>query len=225
MRIVLENVTHRFDDRLVLDHVDLTLTERRVGIVGANGSGKSTLIRLLNALVLPDDGRVTVDGIDVRADPKAARRTVGFVFQNPDNQIVMPIVAEDVAFGLRGRGLDKAEVARRVDAALERFGLEHLRDRTVHRLSGGEKQLAAIAGVWATRPRLLVMDEPTTALDLRNRRRVIAAIRGLEEPVIAATHDLDWLGEFDRVLLLDAGRVIADGPADEVRARYRELNA
>jgi len=223
--VVLESVTHRFDGRTVLADVDLRLTERRVGVVGANGSGKSTLIRLLNALVLPDRGRVTVDGIDVRADPKAARRTVGFVFQNPDNQIVMPIVAEDLAFGLRGRKLDKAEVARRVDAALARFGLEHLRDQPAHRLSGGEKQLAAIAGVWITRPKLLVMDEPTTALDLRNRRLVIEAIRGLDEPVIAVTHDLEWLTEFDRVLLLDAGRVIADGPADAVVALYREMNA
>lgn len=223
--IVLENVTHRFDGRVVLNDVSLTLTERRVGIVGANGSGKSTLIRLLNALVLPDEGRVSVDGRDTRTDPKAARRTVGFVFQNPDNQIVMPILAEDLAFGLRGAKLGKAETTRRVEAALARFGLESLRDRPAHHLSGGEKQLAAIAGVWITSPRLMVMDEPTTALDLRNRRRVIETVRSLEQPVIAVSHDLDWLVEFDRVVLLDAGRVAADGFPVEVVARYRELNA
>lgn len=225
MRVVLENVTHRHEGRVVLDRIDLTLTERRVAIIGANGSGKTTLIRSLNALVVPDEGRVEVDGVDPKRDPKAARRTVGFVFQNPDHQIVMPIVREDVAFGLRGARLDKAEVARRVDRALERFGIGDLGDRPAHRLSGGEKQLAALAGVWVTRPRLMVMDEPTAALDLRNRRRVIETIRSLEIPVIAVTHDLDWLDEFERVLLLDRGRVIADGNPIEIARRYRTLDA
>jgi biotin transport system ATP-binding protein len=221
--IRLDNVRHRFAGHLVLDGITLALEERRVAIAGANGSGKSTLVRLLNGLVIPDEGRVTVDGEDVRTDPKAVRRRVGFVFQNPDNQIVYPIVEEDLAFGLRGQRLDKAETARRVTAILARFGLENLRERPAHKLSGGEKQLLAIAGVLVAGPRVLVLDEPTTLLDLRNRRRVIDAVASLEERVIAVSHDLDWLESFDRVIVMDGGRIVRDAPPADALPFYRAL--
>lgn len=221
--ILIENVRHRFGGRLALDGIDLRLSERRIGIVGANGSGKSTLIRLLNGLVVPDEGRVVVDGADVRADPKAARGRVGFVFQNPDNQIVYPIVEEDIAFGLRGRKLGKEETARRVAAVLDRFGLSELRQNATHRLSGGEKQLLAIAAVLVMEPAVVVLDEPTTALDLRNRRRVVDAIGTLAEPVIAVSHDLDWLAGFERVIVLDGGRVVKDDRPEVALPYYRAM--
>jgi biotin transport system ATP-binding protein len=220
--IVLEAVSHDFDGRPVLDGVDCALGERRVGIVGANGSGKSTFARLLNGLVLPRSGRVLVDGVDTKKDVKAIRRKVGFIFQNPDHQIVMPIVAEDLAFGLKARKIPKSEIDARIDAALARYDLGHLRERPVHLLSGGEKQLVAMSAVLVTEPEFVVFDEPTTLLDLRNRNRVAAAIDVLPHPVVVVSHDLDLIAGFDRVLMIEDGRIAADGLPGEVLPFYRE---
>lgn len=222
--IELREVSHSFGERPVLRGVTLTLAERRIGVVGANGSGKSTFARLLNGLLLPSRGAVLVDGIDTRRDARAVRRRVGFVFQDPDVQIVYPTVEEDLAFGLKNLRLDKAEVARRVDAALDRFGLAAQRRQSAHVLSGGEKQLLAIAGVLAMEPATVVFDEPTTLLDLRNRRRIAAAIRDLPQQAIVVTHDLDLLAGFDRVVALDGGSVLADGaPAAVIDAYVRRM--
>ncbi|MBN9024375.1 energy-coupling factor ABC transporter ATP-binding protein [Kaistia sp. MMO-174] len=220
--IVLEAVSHDFDGRPVLDGIDLALPERRIGVVGANGSGKSTFARLLNGLVVPRAGRVLVDGVDTRKDIKAIRRKVGFVFQNPDHQIVMPIVAEDLAFGLKARRIPKGEIDARIDAALARYQLDHLRERPVHLLSGGEKQLVAMSAVLVTDPEIIVFDEPTTLLDLRNRNRVAAAIEELAHPAVVVSHDLDLIAGFDRVLMIEEGRVAADGQPGEVLRFYRE---
>ncbi|MET4634661.1 energy-coupling factor ABC transporter ATP-binding protein [Kaistia defluvii] len=220
--IVLEGVSHDFDDRPVLVEINLALPERRIGIVGANGSGKSTFARLLNGLVLPKIGRVLVDGIDTKKDVKAIRRKVGFVFQNPDHQIVMPIVGEDLAFGLKARKVPKAEIASRIDAALARYNLGHLRERPVHLLSGGEKQLVALSAVLVTEPEIVVFDEPTTLLDLRNRNRVAAAIDALPHPALVVSHDLDLIAGFERILMIEDGRVAADGLPSEVLPFYRE---
>ncbi|MFI5412243.1 energy-coupling factor ABC transporter ATP-binding protein [Kaistia sp. UC242_56] len=220
--IVLEGVSHDFDDRPVLVEIDLALPERRIGIVGANGSGKSTFARLLNGLVLPKIGRVLVDGVDTKKDVKAIRRKVGFVFQNPDHQIVMPIVGEDLAFGLKARKVPKAEIASRIDAALARYNLGDLRERPVHLLSGGEKQLVALSAVLVTDPEIVVFDEPTTLLDLRNRNRVAAAIDALPHPALVVSHDLDLIAGFERILMIENGRVAADGLPSEVLPFYRE---
>ncbi|MCX5579980.1 energy-coupling factor ABC transporter ATP-binding protein [Kaistia terrae] len=220
--IVLEAVSHDFDGRPVLVEIDLALPERRIGIVGANGSGKSTFARLLNGLVLPKTGRVLVDGTDTRKDVKAIRRKVGFVFQNPDHQIVMPIVGEDLAFGLKARKIPKGEIDSRIDAALARYNLGHLRERPVHLLSGGEKQLVALSAVLVTDPEIVVFDEPTTLLDLRNRNRVAEAIEALPHPTLVVSHDLDLIAGFERVLMIEDGRVAADGLPDEVLPFYRE---
>ena len=154
--IEVSGVNHHFGDRHVLKDVTLTISERRVGVAGANGSGKSTFARLLNGLLIPDEGRVRVDGIDSREDVKALRRRVGFVFQNPDNQIVFPVVEEDIAFGLKNAKLAKDEIPRRVDAVLRRYRLGHLRDQATHLLSGGEKQMLALAAVLVMEPRYVV---------------------------------------------------------------------
>ena len=208
--IELEGVSHRYGDRTVLAGLELTLTEQRIGIVGANGSGKSTLARLLNGLVVPTSGRVRVDGLDTRRNGAAVRRRVGFVFTDPDAQIVMPTVAEDVAFSLRRSGLTKAEVAARVAAALERVDLAGHADHPAHLLSGGQKQLLALTSVLVTAPAVLVCDEPTTLLDARNARRVLALLTELPQRVVLVTHHLEQLEDFDRVLVVDEGRVVAD---------------
>jgi biotin transport system ATP-binding protein len=211
--------------RTVLDAVTVRIDEPRVGIVGANGSGKSTFARLLNGLVLPTSGRVRVDGLDTRAEGREVRRRVGFCFTDPDAQIVMPTVAEDVAFGLGRSGLSRDEVDARVASALSGMGLAHLADNAAHTLSGGEKQLLALCSVLVTEPHLLVLDEPTTLLDLRNAARIARAVEELPQQVVLVTHQLDLLDGFDRVLVFDEGRLVADDrPAVAVPA-YRGLMA
>nr|WP_208384008.1 ABC transporter ATP-binding protein [Modestobacter marinus] len=221
----MRGVGHRYGDRVVLDGIDLTLTERRVGVVGANGSGKSTFARLLNGLVVPTSGRVLVDGLDTRTQVRAVRRRVGFVFQDPDAQIVHPTVAEDVAYGLENQGVPAEERAVRVAEVLDRHGLAGHADHPAHLLSGGQKQLLAIAGVLVMRPARIVFDEPTTLLDLVNARRIAELIAGLEQRVVVVTHQLDLLDGFDRVLVVDGGRVVEDADPRVAVSAYRALMA
>jgi biotin transport system ATP-binding protein len=225
--IELTGVAHTYGTgpiaRTVLHDLHLRLSEQRIGVIGANGSGKSTFARLLNGLVVPSSGRVIVDGLDTRSDAKAVRRKVGFVFTDPDAQIVMPTVAEDIAFGLRRRGLDKTQIARRVDAALASYGLADHGDHPAHLLSGGQKQLLALASVLVTEPETLVMDEPTTLLDLANSRRIADLVTSLPQQVVMITHHLHLLEGFDRVLVFDGGAVQFDGAAADAVAHYREL--
>ena len=220
--IELRHVSHHYDERPVLRSLSLTLRERRIGVVGSNGSGKSTFARLLNALLLPAAGQVLVDGLDTRQDPKGVRRKVGFVFQNPDHQIVFPVVEEDLAFGLKNLKLPPAEVEARIGEVLDRYDLGEYRQHPSHLLSGGQKQLLAISGVLVMRPEYVVFDEPTTLLDLRNRNRVAAAIGELPQTAIVVTHDLDLLRDFERVLVFEAGELIADAPPAEALRVYRE---
>lgn len=216
--IELDGVAVRLGERDVLREVSLRLEERRIALVGANGSGKSTLARLLNGLVLPTSGRVEVDGLDTARDGAKVRRKVGFVFTDPDAQIVMPTVAEDVAFSLRRHRLDRFERDRRVAETLAAFGLDGHADHPAHQLSGGQKQLLALASVLVTEPEIVVADEPTTLLDLRNTRQIAERIERLSQRVVMVTHDLPLVAAFDRVLVVHDGRVVADdepGPALE----------
>ena len=219
----LLGVGHAYGERVVLTDVGLHLTEHRIGIVGANGSGKSTLARLLNGLVLPSAGRVLVDGMDTRTSGRGVRRRVGFVFQDPDAQIVHPTVAEDVAYGLANQGVPAAERAERVAGVLERFGLAGHADHPAHLLSGGQKQLLAIAGVLVMGPARIVFDEPTTLLDLVNTRRVARIIGELDQQAVVVTHHLELVEDYDRVLVVDGGRLVADGPPASSLPAYRRL--
>nr|WP_198663993.1 ABC transporter ATP-binding protein [Jiangella endophytica] len=221
MVIEVDAVTHRYGERTVLRDVTVTLTEQRVGVIGANGSGKSTFARLLNGLVLPSSGSVTVDGLSTRRSGAEVRRSVGFVFTDPDAQILMPTVAEDVAFGLRD--LPRSEVPARVAEALASFGLAGHADHPAHLLSGGQKQLLAICSVLATEPKVLVCDEPTTLLDLRNTRKVLTLLAELPQRVVLVTHDLDAVLAMDRVLVFDDGRLVFDGRPQEAVEFYVDL--
>src|SRR5690606_2573919 len=162
--IRFDGVGHAYGDRTVLADVDLTLTERRIGIVGVNGGGKSTLARMINGLVVPTSGTVTVGGLDTRRKGAAIRRRVGFCFTDPDTQIVMPTVEEDVDFSLRRSGLNREERRRRVAQVLETYGLAGHAEHPCHLLSGGQKQLLALAAVLVIEPAVVVADEPTTLL-------------------------------------------------------------
>lgn len=223
--IEVAGVSHRYGERSVLSDVDVRLTEQRIGVVGANGSGKSTFVRLLNGLVLPTSGRVSVDGLDTRSQGREVRRKVGFCFTDPDAQIVMPTVAEDVAFGLRRRGTSKTDARIRVEETLAAYGLAGHGDHPAHLLSGGQKQMLALASVLVMEPAVLVMDEPTTLLDLRNASLVARVVAALPHQVLLVTHHLDLLDGFERVLVFDEGRlVLDDAPATAVR-HYRRLMA
>ena len=209
--------------RVLLHPTTLDLDQHRVAVIGANGSGKSTLLRLLNGLVLPSAGDVLVAGLDTRRQGRDVRRLVGFVFTDPMAQLVLATAADDVELSLRPLIKDRA--ARRAEALrlLSERGLAEVADQSVYDLSGGERQLVALTSVLAAAPRIVVADEPTTLLDLRNRDRVRAAIAALDQQVIVATHDLDLAAEAERVLVIEAGRVVADGEPGEAIAAYLRL--
>lgn len=209
--------------RTILHPLTLALTERRVAVIGANGSGKSTLARLVNGLVEPTSGTVRVGELDTVRHGAAVRRRVGFVLTDPDAQIVMPTPLEDVALSLRRAGVPRREREDRSRQVLARFGLADRAEVSVHALSGGQKQLLALAAVLATEPQVLVCDEPTTLLDLRWRARVDALLAGLEQQVLLVTHDLDAAVRADRVLVVDEGRVVFDGNPAAGVAAYRQL--
>ena len=219
--IDLLDVTVVLGGRRVVDRVSLHVTEHRLGIIGANGSGKSTLARVIAGLVTATSGRVRVAGLDPAHDGRAARERIGFCFADPDAQIIMPTVREDVEFSLRRSGLDKTARAARVAQELERFGLSHLADAAAHRLSSGEKQLLALASTLVREPALVICDEPTTLLDLRNATEMAEVLYGLPEQLVIVSHDLALLERCERVIRLDDGLLTDDGAPGEVIDRYR----
>ncbi|MBH5298182.1 energy-coupling factor ABC transporter ATP-binding protein [Corynebacterium ulcerans] len=221
--IIFDNVSVAYEDLPVLDSVSLSLKEHRVGIIGANGGGKSTLVRLINGLSDPSSGTVVVDGLDVATQGKMVRRKVGFVFSDAENQIIMPTVKDDIAFSLRRLKLDKETRRKRIATVLARFGLESHAEHSPHVLSGGQKQLLALASVLVIEPEIVIMDEPTTLLDMRNRAHIKTIIEGLEQQVIVVTHDLDLLSNFDRVLCVHNQKILFDGPPESVIAQYVSL--
>lgn len=223
MEIRFEQASASHEGRVALHPLTLTLRERRTGIIGLNGSGKSTFARLINGLVRPASGSISVSGLDTVRDHKAVLGAVGFIFQNPQNQIILPVIADDIALGLRNRKMTKDAEQAAVNGILDRLGIGHLARRRAHELSGGELQLAALAAVLVTEPQLVILDEPTNQLDLRNRAVVERIIGSLDESLIVISHDLDLIAGFERVLLFHEGRLLADGPPDTVIARYRDM--
>lgn len=221
--IRFDDVALAYDERIVLHPFNLTLNEQRIGIIGANGNGKSSLVRLINGLHDPTRGTVSYNDLDVAQKGKQVRKQVGFVFSDADNQIVMPTVAEDLAFSLRRSKLSKQERQERVDAMLHRFGLANHADQSPHLLSGGQKQLLALASVLIIEPQTIIADEPTTLLDVRNRMKLKKVFSSLEQQLIVVSHDLDFLSDFERVLCIHDGGIYADGPADTVIPAYLAL--
>ncbi len=217
-----EQVTYRYPDgHEALHDVSFELKHgEKAAVVGANGAGKSTLLLHTDGLLLPTSGRVVVGGVPVtRRTLPTIRRTVGYLFQQPDDQLFMPTVGEDIAFGPANMALDDAEIERRVVNALEAVGALELRDHSPAHLSGGQKKRVAIATILAMEPSILVMDEPTAALDPQARRQLIELIRTFDHTTLIATHDLELVHELcPRTLLLHDGRLVADGPTSDVIA-------
>ena len=227
--IEFQNVDFSYEkDRKVLHDMSFSIGRgESVGLIGANGAGKSTIMKLLLGLLGPDSGKVLIDGIEVKKDTLGdIRAKLGFVLQNSDNQMFMPTVYEDMIFGPLNYGLSREEVDRRVDEVLGRLGLEYLKNRYNHKISGGEKRMAAIATILAMEPEAILMDEPTSALDPYNRRIVINTIKGLPQTRLIASHDLDMiLDTCDRVILISGGRIAADGPVREILTDRELLEA
>jgi len=219
--IDLDAVSVRLGEGTALEDVTLRVDAPRIAVIGENGSGKSTFARLVAGLVTATAGETRILGLDPVRQAAELRRRVAVVFSNPDAQIVMPTVAEDVAFSLRSERLGREETARRVEDALKRFGLSALRDRSSHELSGGQKQLLALAGAFVRRPELVVADEPTTLLDARNSRLVASHL--LEEAghrLVLVTHDLALAARCETAVLFSGGRVEAVGRPRDVIADY-----
>ena len=208
----------------VIDHLSFSIHKgESVGLIGANGAGKSTIMKLMLGL-LQGEGQILVDGLPVeKKNLPVIRQKIGFVLQDSDNQMFMPTVYEDMIFGPLNYGLSKEEAETRVDRVLRDLNLEELKHRHNHKLSGGEKRMAAIATILAMEPEMVVMDEPSTALDPCNRRTVINTINRLPQTKLIASHDLDMiLDTCQRVILLSHGRIAADGDTDTI-LRDKEL--
>ena len=212
-----------YDGEQILAPLTVSLSEQRIGIIGSNGSGKSTTVRLINGLIEPTSGQVLYDGLTPVKRGKEIRKRVGFVFSDAESQIVMPRVSDDVAFSLRRFKLPREEVKNRVAEVLERFDLADRAENSPHTLSGGEKQMLALASVLVIEPDTIIADEPTTLLDLRNRRRIVRELMSLDQQLIVVTHDLEMLRGFDRVLVIDDGAHAYDGTPDDAIAFYTNL--
>ena len=218
--IEFRNVNFAYEkERPVLRDLSFRIAEgEAVGLIGANGAGKSTVMKLLLGLLFPASGEILVDGtrVEKKSLPEI-RRKLGFVLQNSDNQMFMPTVYEDMIFAPLNYGLSREEAEKKVDAALEKLGMQELKHRHNHKISGGEKRMAAIATILAMEPEAVLMDEPSSALDPCNRRRVINIIRELKQTKLITSHDLDMiLDTCQRVILLDRGQIAADGPAEQI---------
>jgi biotin transport system ATP-binding protein len=226
MLIEFDRVSVAFEGTTALAEVTLKLDQKRIGVIGLNGSGKSTFARLLNGLVKPTSGSLSVGGINPADDAKAARAQTGFIFSNPDVQIIMPTVLEDVAFSLRGSGLKRAEVESKSRAILKRFGIEHLADQAAHSLSSGQKQLLAICAILVTEPKLIVADEPTALLDLVNSRRIARTLLSdLPQQIVLVTHDLELAAGCDVVLRFADAKLVQVGEPSSVISAYLADNA
>jgi len=212
-------------DQPVLRDLNFKINKgERVGLIGANGAGKSTLMKLLLGLLPCKNGEISVNGLPVRKENLAQiRRILGYVLQDSDNQMFMPTVYEDMMFAPLNYGLSREDAEKRVDDVLAQLGLTELKHRYNHKISGGEKRMAAIATILAMEPEILLMDEPSTALDPCNRRQVINTVRSLPQTMLIASHDLDLiLDTCGRVILLSQGEIAADGPVNVI-LRDREL--
>ena len=213
----------------VLKGIDLDINKGEfVAVLGHNGSGKSTLAKCINAINLPEEGSVVVDGMDTKNDDEllAIRQKVGMVFQNPDNQIVATIVEEDVAFALENMGVEPKEIRRRVDDALKTVGMYEYRLHAPHKLSGGQKQRVAIAGIIAMRPECILLDEPTAMLDPHGRDEVMKTIKMLNEQgvtIVLITHYMEEAAQAQRVVVIDGGEIVLDNEPKKIFSQVQVM--
>lgn len=219
--IILTDVTLKRGPRTIMDGLSLTLSEQRIGLIGHNGSGKSTLARLINGLLLPDQGTVSTFGLATKEKRAELPAHVGFIFQNPDHQIIFPSVEEELAFSLEQTGLDRKKARKEARHWLAEVGREDWAERPVHELSEGQKQLVCIFAVLIMKPRLIILDEPFSSLDARTVRYLRALIASWPQQVIMISHDLTSFAGYDRIIWMEDGTVRMDGAPDAVLAAYQ----
>lgn len=218
--IQIQSLSCHYGDKAVLDTVTLELSEARVGIVGRNGSGKSTLAKAISGLIRPEQGRILINGVDVLKDRKAALSAVGILFQNPDHQIIFPTVEEEISFGLRQLGRSKTDAAAETSNLLANFGKSNWAKRPVSTLSQGQRHLVCLMSVLAMAPSVIILDEPFSGLDIPTTRALQKRLNQLDQTLIHITHDPSVIADYDRVIWIEAGKIIADGAPDTVLPDY-----
>ncbi|WLD57845.1 energy-coupling factor ABC transporter ATP-binding protein [Salinispirillum sp. LH 10-3-1] len=219
--VSLSGVSLKREGKTVLKDITLALAEPRIGLVGHNGSGKSSLVRLLNGLLQTDAGSIEVHGVSPKQGPEKMSAHVGFIFQNPDHQLIFPTVLEELAFGLRNQGHSRQEAELLSFDFLDRYDRAEWAERPVHSLSDGQKQLVCIFAVLLLQPKLLILDEPFSALDLPTRYQLLDLLASLPQQVIMISHELETFSDFDRILWLDHGSVRMDDTPPTVLAAYQ----
>nr|WP_321457860.1 ABC transporter ATP-binding protein [uncultured Cohaesibacter sp.] len=220
--IVLKGVNHLLNDKPFFKDLSLTLSEKRIGLIGRNGSGKSTLARMISGLVEPQSGEILVHGVDIAKDRKRAIETIGLIFQNPDHQIIFPTVEEEIAFGLESLSGNRKEARKTARAFLQSFGRLDWAERGTFTLSQGQRHLVCLMAVLAMQPKAVLFDEPFAGLDWPTTRRLYRWLDELEQQVVLVTHDIDHLESYDRILWLEKGQLIADGSPSDILPKYRE---
>mgnify|MGYP001585991010 FL=1 len=219
--IEIRNLSFGYEDELILRNINLEIKEGSyTAIIGANGSGKTTLAKHLNSLLLPAKGSVIVDGIDTKKNQAEVRKKVGFVFQNPEDQLIYSIAEEDIAFGLENLGIETGKMRSMVAGVMKEFGIENLAKRNVNMLSFGQKQLVALAGILVMNPEYIVFDEPTTMLDNKNKKTIMAMIKKLNKKnrigMILVTNIIGDIKDSDKVMVMDKGKVSFYGNKSEL---------
>ncbi len=221
-RISLHKVRYQVNDNIIVDNLNLEVTEKKVGIVGRNGSGKSTLVKLIGGLIKPTSGKIFVNDIDVYTDRKNAIKSIGMVFQNPDHQIIFPTVSQELSFGLTSIGYSKKAALELALKVLENFGKSHWAEKPVSTLSEGQKHLVCLLSVLAMQPSVIILDEPFTGPDIPTVRILSRFLASLDQTILLISHDPNTLKDFDRVLWLEKGKIVLDGEPSVVLDKFKQ---
>ena len=222
MAIYLKDVIFEFETHRVIDQITLNVSEQRIGIVGVNGSGKSTLARLISGLIAPISGSIRINDIDIYKDRKAALKTVGIIFQNPDHQIIFPTCVEEISFGLMQQGMTRIEAEERSNEILLQFDRLKWSDQLAHNLSQGQRHFLCLIAVLAMKPDVIILDEPYAGLDLPTSLQLRHELNKLSQQIVMITHNKDILVDFDRILWIDNGKIIKDGSFKNVMPDFEE---
>jgi biotin transport system ATP-binding protein len=222
MAIYLKDVIFEFEANRVIDQITLNVSEQRIGIVGVNGSGKSTLARLISGLIAPISGSIRINDIDIYKDRKAALKTVGIIFQNPDHQIIFPTCIEEISFGLMQQGMTRIEAEERSNEILLQFDRLKWSDQLAHNLSQGQRHFLCLIAVLAMKPDVVILDEPYAGLDLPTSLQLRHELNKLSQQIVMITHNKDILVDFDRILWIDNGKIIKDGSYENVMPDFEE---
>lgn len=222
MVINLKDVSFEFETHRVLDQINLNISEHRIGIIGVNGSGKSTLARLISGLIAPTSGSIRLNKIDVFKDRKAALKTVGIIFQNPDHQIIFPTCVEEISFGLIQQGMTRIEAEKKSKQLLLKFDKSNWSDELAHNLSQGQRHFLCLISILAMEPNVIILDEPYAGLDLPTSIKLKNTIKKLNQQIVMITHDREILEDFERILWIDNGKIVRDGSFENVMPDFEK---